>query len=157
MQRNNTIHKRLSSAAALLLLGLCGTAPAQSQGIDTTPVGGAWNIEFCWRVGSCVVSSLDINQIGPFINFEMGDGSAGVGLALGTQVIMHFTGGCMPNYVAEDPTPIYMEGVMRCTDGSGTNGTWSALREVPQPGPPPQPVPAPAEGPTGAAPGEPAR
>ncbi len=111
-----------------LALSLSHGASAGETEVAAAPVGGTWSLEFCWDGVPCGTTGLDIVQFGPFATFTTGDGSSGVGLALNALVILHIQNGCMPNYIAQNPTATNMGGRMKCTDGSGGAGTWRASK-----------------------------
>ncbi|TGD75648.1 hypothetical protein E4634_01805 [Mangrovimicrobium sediminis] len=111
-----------------LALSLSHGASAGESEVAAAPVGGSWSLEFCWDGFGCGTTSLDIVQFGPFATFTTGDSGSGVGLALNSLVILHYQSGCMPNYIAQNPSATLMSGRMKCTEGSTDSGTWTATK-----------------------------
>jgi hypothetical protein len=117
--------------AAALLGAVGGTTVANTAFAGVSPdtsLGGAWSLTFCWAGSGCGSAGLDVIQSGNFLAFKTNDGGSGAGLDASTVAIFHFVEGCLPNYIAENPTSTSMSGVMKCSDGSGGHGTWSAVK-----------------------------
>lgn len=84
------------------------------------------NMEYCWDGTSCGSTTVRLYLNRTFVTDDGGQGSWAYDKSTG-ELQLAYTTGCSPLYIGYRVRRLIWEGTMTCQDGTGAQGTWTAV------------------------------
>jgi hypothetical protein len=110
--------------AVVLMSGSALAAPGMQQ--DKANMNGLWNMSGTWEGGGSWNETWSFRQFGPFLLIETSEPAPGVGISLGSFVVLQLRLGCWPIYIGNSDGKT-VQGFGYATQGNGTT-SWSGIR-----------------------------